>query len=367
MAPQLYAASSPHLALFGLPLSATGIANLLLKGLTGWVALGSARVVDALGHALDVTTAVPLGRTGAPVFQLVGAVGALACLPILALATLQAIGQQDLGQLLRTALVRLPLAFLLAGAAVELVSLGLRATDELSGALLSTAGGPNGGVIGQLARDLGSVEPPGVVGAGFEGLFLAVVAAAVGFALWVELVVRSAAVAVATLFVPLALAGLCWPATAHWARRLAETLAGLVLSKLVIAGVLALAGASIAPGGGLSGIVEAIALLVLAVFAPFSLLRLVPMVEAGATASLEGLGARARRNASHAAREAVGLDFDPPSGPSAGDGLLALGSEIDPVSLDALAREIETTLLVHDDEVGPGEPGDARREAGDGR
>ena len=64
-------------------------------------------------------------------------------------------------------------------------------------------------------------------------------AAVVAFVLWLELAVRSAAIGAAALFLPLALVGLAWPATSHWARRLGETLAALVLSKLVIAAVLA--------------------------------------------------------------------------------------------------------------------------------
>ncbi len=66
----------------------------------------------------------------------------------------------------------------------------------------------------------------------------------VGFAaflLWMELLVRSAAVYVAVLFLPLALASLAWPAIAHWCRRLVDTLVALVLSKFVIVAVLSLA------------------------------------------------------------------------------------------------------------------------------
>ena len=39
---------------------------------------------------------------------------------------------------------------------------------------------------------------------------------------------------------PLALAGLVWPATAHWAKRLIEVLVALLLMKPVIVGALCL-------------------------------------------------------------------------------------------------------------------------------
>jgi type IV secretion system protein TrbL len=113
------------------------------------------------------------------------------------------------------------------------------------------------------------------------------------FAVWIELAVRSGAVAVATLFLPLALAGSAFPATALWPRRLGETLAALVLSKLVIVAVLALAvGMVTDPRGGVSALVEGLVLFALSAIAPFALARLLPMVEAGAVAHLDGLGRR---------------------------------------------------------------------------
>jgi hypothetical protein len=212
--------------------------------------------------------------------------GAGAVAPLLGLAAMGAIAHQDVGGLVRTALLRLPMALLLTGAVVELVSLGLRFTDGASAAVLSTGDHP-------AARAFAHIEvalaPASASGFGFGQLVLVVVVAFVGFLLWVELAVRSAAVAAATLFLPLALAGLVWPATSHWARRLGETLAGLVFMKLVMAAVLALAGGALAAGaGGLASVVEGVALLGLTAFAPFALFRLIPIVENGAASHVYG-------------------------------------------------------------------------------
>ena len=133
------------------------------------------------------------------------------------------------------------------------------------------------------------------------GLFVAFAA----LVLWLELVVRAAAVSVAVLFLPLALAALVWPSVSHWCRRLADTLVALVLSKLVVAAVLSLAAGAIAgglgvspsgAGGGFAAVVTGIALLVIAILAPFTLLRLVPAVEAGASpiSNRRAIGSRAR-------------------------------------------------------------------------
>ena len=88
-----------------------------------------------------------------------------------------------------------------------------------------------------------------------------------------------------------------------------DTLAALVLSKLVIVAVLSLAAGALAggtgsapsgapaPGGGFASVLGGAALLLLAAFAPWSLFRLLPFLEAGAVGHLEGLSQRARHQA----------------------------------------------------------------------
>lgn len=105
-----------------------------------------------------------------------------------------------------------------------------------------------------------------------------------------------AAVYVAVLFLPLALAALVWPAVSHWCRRLVETLAALILSKFVIVATLSLAASAVgsgsAGGSSFASVLAGGALLVLSTFVPFSILRLIPMVEAGAIGHLEGVRQR---------------------------------------------------------------------------
>jgi hypothetical protein len=121
--------------------------------------------------------------------------------------------------------------------------------------------------------------------------------------LWVELVVRAAAITAAALFLPLVLAALVWPSIGHWARRLADTLAALILSKLVIAAVISLAVGAVEGGLTEQGsvgtkfgdVVVGIALLLLATFSPFVLLRLIPAIESGAISHLEGTRHRLRQ------------------------------------------------------------------------
>ncbi len=281
------------------------LVNGLLNGIASWVESGTAALLAAFGHAMNSTTSTPLGNGFGTEFSVVWRIGAVLTLPFLLLATIHAIVRQDLSLITRAVFVRLPFAVLFGGLAVELVNQALAVTDALSSALLAAGGEP---ARLEIDRLIGAFSPVvgGSVLAGFLGVLLSLLAAVVAFILWVELIIRSAAVAVATLFIPIALAGLVWSATAHWARRVGETLAALICSKLVIAGVLALAALSLGEASGLSGVVQGIALLMLAALAPFALLKLIPLFESGAVAHLEGPARSAYRGGLDAAMFAAG-------------------------------------------------------------
>jgi len=288
----------------------------VLDAVASWVTSGASWLLGQIGGVLSATTSIDLG---APWFRAhyatMAALAGVVVLPLLLLGVLQALYRQSASMLLRTVLVHVPLAVLLTAVAVSLVQVGLAVTDSLCAALSQGAGLDTGhflaAVVDALARAPGA--QPG--GAPTFVLFLGGVAVVVGAVLvWLELLLRSAAVYVAVLFLPLALAGLAWPAIGHWARRLVDTLAALVLGKLVIVAVLSLAAGALAggtgttpsggssAGGGFASVLGGAALLLLAAFAPWSLFRLLPFLEAGAVGHLEGLSQRARHHAAVPAR-----------------------------------------------------------------
>ncbi len=294
----------------------SGLAKSLTKALLGgffrgllvWVASGAASLVGVLGKTLSTTTQPVLsGPAFRSEFAVMALLGAGVALPLLAVGAIQAIARQEPGTLLRSVCVRLPLALLFTGVSVQLVALGLAATDQASTMMLDAAGDPTHKLLLGLVTQLSDSGGLGL--AAFGGFLVVLSAAIVAFVLWLELAVRSAAIAAASLFLPLALAGVAWPATAHWARRLGETLAALVLSKLVIVSVLALAAGLLGSSSGIAGVVEGVALLAVAAFAPFALLRLVPVVEAGAVAHLEGLGRRPIGTASRLGANLAGIEI----------------------------------------------------------
>jgi hypothetical protein len=226
-------------------------------------------------------------------------VASLIVLPVLMIATLGAVLRQDIRRVGRVWGVGLPVAMVAGVAGSTLVGLALQATDYL--AALITPGG-TGSVSGQLAGTITAVAnssaPPFVQ----MILFTLMIVGAV--LIWLELLVRMSAVYLAVFFMPVSLVTYIWPATAHLAKRMAEIIAALVLSKFVIVGGLALGETALAARtgpGSLDGAITGSAILLIAGFAPFTLLRLAPVAEAAVIAHLEGLSRRPLRGAVTAA------------------------------------------------------------------
>jgi len=272
-----------------------------------WVASGAAWLLGEVGHVMSSTTTVGLGTHWFGARESVmAALAAAVVLPMALLGAIQAIYRQDAAVLTRAFLVHLPLALLLTGVAIELVRLALAITDTLSQKVLDAGGVDTHHLLTAVVDFLGPGNPATAGVPEFVAFVFALVVAVSALTLWLELIVRAAAVSAAALFMPLALAALVWPAISHWYRRLAETLAALILSKFVIAAVLSLGVGAIAgglgsdgpDGGGFGAVLTGIALLLIAAVSPFTLLKLVPIVEAGAVSHLESvrhrLGAAAR-------------------------------------------------------------------------
>ncbi len=294
----------------------------VLSGISQWVASGAEWLLAQIGDVLSATTTVDLGASWFQThYGQMTALSGVVILPMLLASTLQAIVRQNPGQLIRTFLVQLPLALLLGVVAVQIVILSLSATDAMSDAV---AGGTSTDVSsllnGVTSGLVDSAADPSI--ASFVLLLVALLIAVAAFVLWLELLIRAAAVYVAVLFLPLALATLVWPAVSHWCRRLIETLTALILSKFVIVATLSLAAGAVSSGtagtgdhgSGFSSVLAGGALLVMATFVPFAILRMIPAVEAGAVAHLDGLRQRGtasltrvpRTAANHALHEGLG-------------------------------------------------------------
>lgn len=256
-------------------------------------------LLDQVGHILVVTTRPELGSGWfTEHFKVMADVAGLVVLPLLLLGVIQSIMRQDPSMLVRSVFVHLPLAIVLTAVAVQLVQLSMAAVDEMSAMVASATGVDVRHFVAGVGLGLQHPAGSGGLAPVFVLLVVAVAVAFGAFLVWIELLVRTAVISVTVLFLPLALVTLVWPVTATWCRRLAETIAALILAKLVMVGVLGLAVGALTGGAGtrpdVAGVVGGATLLVLAASSPFALLRVIPMVEAGAVAHLEGIGRRGR-------------------------------------------------------------------------
>lgn len=276
---------------------AAGAANAAIDAFARWIASGISDLLSTVAGAMFGGSEVDLFASGeggeqwfAHSYGTMATIGLAVFAPMLLLAVLHALFSQS-GAVLGRALLHLPIAALGTAAAVTLVQALLDITDGFSGALLA---GTRADTQNFLSGIFAALTPAGggggvVFGSIFVGLFLAFACVVV----WVELVVREAAIYLAVMFLPLGFAAYIWPALSGWLRRLVEVIVALVLSKLVIAAALGLAASALANQEGFAALVAGAAMFLLAAFSPFALFKLIPLGEMAAMSALEGQGRKA--------------------------------------------------------------------------
>jgi hypothetical protein len=284
--------------------------RLIGSGVHGFASSMFARLSDAL---LD-TTAVPLGPSFDAPWRAMLAVAAVFALPIL----LAGVASEVLAGRPAQALRRGVLLPVMVGPALLAARAVLGLVDALvqgaCGLMVQVGVGGQGGFaegLDRIRQALGvATGPADPLGIG-SSLLVVLVGALLAFVIWVELAVRAALVLLLAAFVPMALAGLFWSATARWTRRLLESLAAVLLAPLVITMVMVLATATLtAPVDGLAQgtnhAAVALALLFLGTLGLPLTFRLVPLVVEAAVVAGAGatVATRARRGAQRLAAAA---------------------------------------------------------------
>lgn len=277
----------------GLESVVVGGARAVLRQLVGFVVEGAGWLVGQLVAFIEASTRPELTAgwfRGA--YKDMTVVAGLGVLPFLLLALLQGILRQDVGLLLRAVFAYLPLAAVGTAGGVVVVDLLVELTDGLSAWVARSMGGDLAAFSTGLGTAVAALTvPSGPAVAGFAALLAAAAIAFGALVVWLELLLRQAAIYVAVLFLPLGFMALVWPATAHWLHRLVQGLVALILSKFVVVAVLALAAGALdarVEQEGFPVVISGAALLCLAALAPYVVLRLIPLFEAGLTAQLEG-------------------------------------------------------------------------------
>jgi hypothetical protein len=293
--------SAGLLAILGIslnPLSlAKDIANAIFQAAAALFGKGAAALVGALLGFVK-TTSDPVfsggwwSSAGMAVFERVLAVsGSLLALAFMC-AIVSALVSGD-HTLLSKAAIRLPIAVLEMALLVGVTAALVAASDQISAEI---ARGASHGLSTFVSFELASaIAGTGVVGLVSGGL---VILAALG--IWAELLVRSALIYLAVLAGPLIFAASVHPAARGLRRRYLEGGLALICSKIVVALALTTGSAMLS---GLShsssfaeatgALLEALAVLLVACFAPFVLLRL--LLGAEAIVAAEGLERRPGR------------------------------------------------------------------------
>jgi len=287
-----------------------GVGNGIFEQVTAWVADGAGWLIGQVVKGIDETTTPQLTTKGfLRQYGRMAQIAALMGLAMLLLAVLEGLAQGNAGLLARVVLVNLPVAFIATSVAYAVVQLLLVATDGMCHAIASashdnseqffkgaiTGLGEAGGSAGREVGGAGGTNPSGAAtgeAAGSVGvpLFVTFIAAIIGafaaFLVWLELLMRDAAVYVVALFMPMALAASIWPRWTGALRRTGELLVVVIGSKFVIVSIISLAASLVAETDGrVEHILAASALMLLACFAPFVLFKLVPFAEGAMTAA----------------------------------------------------------------------------------
>lgn len=268
---------------FGLSLNPfTDAGNAILHTVVSWVQHGAASAIREVAGIISVTTTPQLTSSWfSTYYWRIAGLATLLTVPFLFAAALQAVVRSDLALLGRAVFGYLPLALIGVGIASPITMLLLSATDEMSAVVSGLAVGSGSHFLTQMAQGFVTQSNP------FYAVLAELIAIGAALTLSVELLAREAAVYIVVLMLPLAFSALVWPARRIWVVRLLELLVALIVSKFVIVAVLSLAGAAYGHSGltGMSRVLLAMSLLLLAAFAPWTMLRLLPFTELAAGAA----------------------------------------------------------------------------------
>jgi hypothetical protein len=265
----------------------TATAALGLAAIGAWVIGGAKSALHETAKVLSETTTPQLRSSWfSSTYWRVAGIAAVLTLPFLFAAAIQALIRSDLALLARATFGYLPLSMLAVGIAAPLTMLLLAASDQMSAVVSSAAGNASVHFLDRASGALGGVTF--VALSPFLAFLIGVFTVGAALTLWLELLVREAAMYVIVLMLPLAFAAMVWPARRIWAVRAVELLVALILSKFAIVAVLSLGGAAMTHSvehGSVSGVLAGGGLLLLSAFTPWVLLRLLPLTEIASEAA----------------------------------------------------------------------------------
>jgi len=252
--------------------------NGIMDALASWMIGAASTITSFVSSAMRQTTTPQLQSAWyeaqfAPMADLGAALGLLVALIAFASAAIRRSPEA-----LAATLAGIVRAGLGTSLAVALTVIGLDVCDQISSAVLS--GSPHA-FWGTVAHAWGT-KGFGGFGSSALAMLIALIEVFAAIFVWLELIVRNAAIYIAVLFFPVVLAASIWPALSSWTGRLARLLLLFVILKPVALIVLSLAGNAAAAGLSLGSgipssvgtILAATVIFALAAFAPWALMYL---------------------------------------------------------------------------------------------
>ena len=257
-----------------------------------WTEIGNAcqSVTTALWHAITSSTDISFTSsawTGSATQGLLGVVGELSAavmLLMVMLAVIRAVGRGDPSAAGRAVLVDLPISCIGAVALVGITAVIVAASDQAADGIMHL--GPGAALTSFAANWPAVISNLQFVG-GIGGLLFIMGA----FMVWLELLVRAGLVYLMVATGPLLLAMRIFPGFAPAWKKFAETALAVICSKIFIAialviglslttGGLTPTGGAATTGQNIGQLLAGIGMMALAAFAPFVVLRFLPVVEA---------------------------------------------------------------------------------------
>ena len=259
---------------------ADAVFDKIIEWIAGLLAQAVGKVTEALVTLLSAIkpTLTPGGgiTNAAPIQQSIAGMAAMLVTIFFVFRIIHGIITGQAGQNLRATIVDLPM-----------VIVGTLFFGFLCYTLLSIVDAFADPLIGDYATTLNDTvtrlySQDGIVQGGVFVIIFALLYIIAAVFLCFELFVRSSLIYLVVMFAPLAIATRIWGPTRSYARRATETAVALIFSKLAIAVTLA-TGASVMAGaaddGGNVAMIQGSAILLLAAFMPFGLMRVIPTME----------------------------------------------------------------------------------------
>jgi len=258
-----------------------------LRSFTAAVASAGQFFLERVGALVTTTTSpnVVSPNWFTSQYRVMLALAVVIALPILLVSVAQSIVRADGMQAIRSAFVFLPIAAILSAVGPAMAQILIDVSDWMSAALSNNASADAQKFMADAGSSLaalgaGTLNPAAPVFGVLLGALIVVLGA---LSIWLELLLRAAAIYISVLFLPLALAAMIWPAGWKWCRRLIEFLIAIIFAKVFIVAIVNLAAAGLARGGlgdKFEGVLAGGALLLMAAFTPIALLKLIPLAEA---------------------------------------------------------------------------------------